>query len=198
MLNREKEGLLTDMYEGLEYQVLEDLCNEWEFDNDVSVGKFVEQRIDCPFPSEEEACKMLDVRVFCAWMDKDCELGKYEEFIRSSSDKEDSEAILTRCKEELCGDLYCLRARRLSGEFLVIHNTGDIYSYTPGLFEEELDLDLVKRQIDSLGQEDLLVGCLFDLNRLVTVAAHRCYPELIQYVIQHQEDYEQFVKEKYC
>lgn len=30
MLNREKEGLLTDMYEGLEYQVLEDLCNEWE------------------------------------------------------------------------------------------------------------------------------------------------------------------------
>lgn len=64
MLNREKEGLLTDMYEGLEYQVLEDLCNEWEFDNDVSVGKFVEQRIDRPFPSEEEACKMLDVRVF--------------------------------------------------------------------------------------------------------------------------------------
>ena len=121
---------------------------------------------------------MLDVRVFCAWMDKDCELGKYEEFIRSSSDKEDSEEILTRCKEELCGDLYCLRARRL--------------------FEEELDLDLVKRQIDSLGQEDLLVGCRFDLNRLVTVAAHRCYPELIQYVIQHQEDYEQFVKEKYC
>ena len=120
MLNREKEGLLTDMYEGLEYQVLEDLCNEWEFDNDVSVGKFVEQRIDRPFPSEEEACKMLDMRVFCAWMDKDCELGKYEEFIRSSSDKEDSEAILTRCKEELCGDLYCLRARRLSGEFLVI------------------------------------------------------------------------------
>lgn len=64
MLNREKEGLLTDMYEGLEYQVLEDLCNEWEFDNDVSVGKFVEQRIDRPFPSEEEACKMLDMRVF--------------------------------------------------------------------------------------------------------------------------------------
>ena len=61
MLNREKEGLLTDMYEGLEYQVLEDLCNEWEFDNDVSVGKFVEQRIDRPFPSEEEACKMLDI-----------------------------------------------------------------------------------------------------------------------------------------
>ena len=93
MLNREKECLLTDMYEGLEYQVLEDLCNEWEFDNDVSVGKFVEQCIDRPFPSEEEACKMLDVRVFCAWMDKDCELGKYEDFIRSSSDKEDSEAI---------------------------------------------------------------------------------------------------------
>ena len=64
MLNREKEGLLTDMYEGLEYQVLEDLCNEWEFDNDVSVGKFVEQRIDRPFPSEEEPARCLTCAFF--------------------------------------------------------------------------------------------------------------------------------------
>ena len=59
MLNREKEGLLTDMYEGLEYQVLEDLCNEWEFDNDVSVGKFVEQRIDRPLLQEQVWSELL-------------------------------------------------------------------------------------------------------------------------------------------
>lgn len=59
MLNREKEGLLTDMYEGLEYQVLEDLCNEWEFDNDVSVGKFVEQRIDRPFQAKKKPARCL-------------------------------------------------------------------------------------------------------------------------------------------
>lgn len=197
MLNHMKAEELTEMYESLEYQVLDELCDEWDMDQSGSFRGMSDGDGKRRFPDFKEACDMLDMRIFCAWMSEDCSLGKYDDFIVDESEKEDAERILDECRLELRGDLCCLRARRMAGEFLLIYNTGR-YDYTPGLFEADLDLGMVRRQIDALYRDEMVAGNLSDLSRVVVLAGSRCYPELIQYVIQHEEEYERFVRENYC
>ncbi len=191
-MNSDKEAILKEAYSDLEYVFFYDLCNEWDLDDESNLARYLKVK-QLTFPSPKDLHQQYLNRIFCAWVNDDYQLGTYPAYLTTENERQYEQQVIQANEAELAGDIYCLRCRRMACEYLLIKAHPELgLKYSCNLFNPNLDLVLVEQQLDVLADVYGYLA-LCDIDLIIPEIVHRCFTELMQFIIQYPKDYQAYL-----